>query len=193
MRSRRIVFTSDQHFGHANIIKYQHRPYKNVDEMDSALIESWNAKVDHDDIVFHLGDFTLGDERQAARYFSRLNGAIGVVRGSHDDRWYKNSVYYRSRSGIPVKLLGDRFDYSSAMIGEDGRNLLIVMSHYAMARWPISHYGSLHVFGHSHGNFEGIGKSVDVGVDVYPNLLYIEEVVEILAKKSSPENHLRKS
>ena len=33
-----IFFTSDTHFGHANIIKYAYRPYTDVDEMNKFLL-----------------------------------------------------------------------------------------------------------------------------------------------------------
>ena len=38
-------FTSDQHFGHFNIIRLSHRPFATADEMDEAMIAKWNAKV----------------------------------------------------------------------------------------------------------------------------------------------------
>lgn len=53
----RTFFTSDSHFGHANIIRYCQRPFADADEMDSALIRIWNSVVDPRDTVYHLGDF----------------------------------------------------------------------------------------------------------------------------------------
>ena len=40
-----LWFTSDLHLGHANIIKYANRPYKDVPEMNEALINNFNALV----------------------------------------------------------------------------------------------------------------------------------------------------
>lgn len=52
-------FTSDTHFGHANIIRFCKRPFENVEEMNEALIENWNKVVSDDDTVFHLGEYTI--------------------------------------------------------------------------------------------------------------------------------------
>ena len=79
-----IFFTSDTHFGHANIIKYAHRPYTDVDEMNKALIDNWNSVVKPNDIVFHLGDFMFGNINRFWEYRSRLNGKIYLVHGNHD-------------------------------------------------------------------------------------------------------------
>src|SRR5690606_36562794 len=72
--ANRVWFTSDHHFGHANIIKFCNRPYADADEMDRALVEKWNDVVGPDDMVFHLGDFTLGGGIVAERYFRQLQG-----------------------------------------------------------------------------------------------------------------------
>ena len=47
-------FTSDQHFGHLNIIRLSHRPFATVDEMDDELLARWNAKVKDGDVVYVL-------------------------------------------------------------------------------------------------------------------------------------------
>ena len=37
------LYISDLHLGHANVIKFDGRPFADVDEMDRMLIEMWNA------------------------------------------------------------------------------------------------------------------------------------------------------
>lgn len=51
-----IFFTADLHFWHENIIQYCQRPFASADEMNSALISNWNARVTPDDTVYILGD-----------------------------------------------------------------------------------------------------------------------------------------
>ena len=82
----RIFFTSDTHFGHTNIIKYCNRPFSSVEEHDETLIKNWNEKVGPDDIIFHLGDFAFGSEKQWMNYLDRLNGKKYLVIGNHDWR-----------------------------------------------------------------------------------------------------------
>lgn len=88
-------FTSDYHLGHANIIKYCDRPFKNVEHMNERIIANHNARVKPDDIVFFLGDFCFrntkggkegeGNLDSAEHYLKRLNGRFVFVRGNHDN------------------------------------------------------------------------------------------------------------
>ena len=50
-------FTSDQHYGHANVIGYNKRPFKTVEDMDEQLIKNFNSAVNSGDITIHAGDF----------------------------------------------------------------------------------------------------------------------------------------
>jgi calcineurin-like phosphoesterase family protein len=84
-------FTSDHHFGHANILKYEDALRRNAyggrfqttDEMDTYLIDRWNATVGQNDEVFHLGDMSY---KYAAieGILPFLNGKITLIVGNHD-------------------------------------------------------------------------------------------------------------
>ncbi|GAN46951.1 MULTISPECIES: metallophosphoesterase family protein [Methylobacterium] len=148
-----LWFTADHHFGHANIIRFCHRPFADVAEMDEAMIERWNAVVEDRDEVWHLGDFAYrcGPNRQA-EIFGRLHGrAIHLVRGNHD----------RGRTlALPWASV-----QHYAEIDANGR--LLVLFHYALRGWRGSRRGSLALHGHSHGALPNLPATCDVGVDVW--------------------------
>ena len=52
-------FISDLHFGHTNILAFDKRPWKTVEENDRELIRRWNEAVGMDDDVYILGDIFL--------------------------------------------------------------------------------------------------------------------------------------
>lgn len=80
-----IYFTSDTHYGHKNIITYCARPFRDVEDMTEQMVNNWNAIVQPDDLVYHLGDFSMGLQANAAEAVrQRLRGQIILVRGNHD-------------------------------------------------------------------------------------------------------------
>lgn len=82
-----VFVTADSHFHHANIIKYTARPFKDVDEMDEAMVDLWNQTVKPEDVVYHLGDFywLKGDNwYECERLMRRLHGKIHLIKGDHD-------------------------------------------------------------------------------------------------------------
>lgn len=46
------LYIGDTHFGHSAAIRFDTRPFKNVNEMDRYLITMWNDKVKDEDEVF---------------------------------------------------------------------------------------------------------------------------------------------
>lgn len=80
----KVYFTSDTHFNHENIIRFCHRPFKDVEVMNETLIANWNSVVGSDDDVFHLGDFCLGGAAEWTKILDRLNGKIHLIVGNHD-------------------------------------------------------------------------------------------------------------
>ncbi len=85
-------FTSDNHFFHANIIKYCNRPFTSMEEMNLVMIRNWNEIVTPDDTVFHIGDFGLCKSSEAPNapkdpfkfIRNQLNGNIIFIAGNHD-------------------------------------------------------------------------------------------------------------
>ena len=156
-----IWLTGDQHFWHTNVIKYCNRPFSSVDEMDEALIDAWNKYVKHDDTVYHLGDFTLGNRLIAEKYFRMLNGNIGVLEYPfhHDKRWLHEQQYITASFNIVY------YGPSIVIIKEVDTNVPIVLCHFAFEVWDRKHYSSLHFHAHSHGMLPKIQNRLDVGVD----------------------------
>lgn len=166
-------FTADQHFGHANVIKYNNRPFKTVGDMDAELIRRFNSKVGKGDCTVHAGDFCWKkNHKEAQVYIKQLNGTHIFVKGSHD-RWCNDKAPFMWRRMI------------------DGQ--FIVVCHYAMRVWERSHYNSWHLYAHSHGRLPPQGKSWDVGVDnnnYYP--ISFEELKKIMLDRPDNFNYINR-
>lgn len=172
-----VFFTADHHFGHGHPDILRERGCLTPQEMDAKMIESWNARVQPRDIVYHLGDFTLENPIQACYILRQLQGRIRLVPSiDHDRKWldgpFDFQEPYIGKPGWPehVEVLSPITVIKVPKI-ETGtgkkRNEVFCLCHYPMRTWSRSHYGSWHLHGHSHGGF-GIltsPKSIDVGVD----------------------------
>jgi calcineurin-like phosphoesterase family protein len=193
----KTFFTSDTHFGHANIIAYSQRPQfdlndftpserwisenvkrKRARQMDDFLITEWNKVVTNDDEVYHLGDFCFGTSEDALRYLNALNfKRLNFIWGNHDKAM--KDIYNRNKQPHGFYFAGD-------MAEVDIAGQTIVLNHYKMAVWNRSHHGAWHLYGHSHGSAPNSPHdlSFDVGVDCtgYKPLSF-EEVRERMSKK----------
>lgn len=173
-------FTSDHHFGHANIIKLCNRPFKTLHEMNEEMIARWNSEVGVNDEVYHVGDISLCNSKLTNEILYALHGKIYLINGNHDKTARDNKV--KGRFGW-IK------DYHELTI--DG--VKIILCHYAFRVWNKSHHGSWHLYGHSHGTLpdDPCARSMDVGVD--PNnftpLSYDDIKVKMMAKKFIPVDH----
>jgi calcineurin-like phosphoesterase family protein len=78
------AFTSDPHYGHANVIRYSNRPFASVDEMNEFLITRYNEIVGPHDNCLWVGDCFLCPMKEAEAIMSRLNGRKFLIRGNHD-------------------------------------------------------------------------------------------------------------
>lgn len=155
-----IWFTSDTHFGHANILKFQpNRNFATIKDMDNYLINEWNQKVKPNDIVIHIGDVSWYKPSETGEILQRLPGLKFLVKGNHDRPEFGD--YFINWS-----------EYAEITID----NQHIVAMHYPILEWNRSHHGSFHVHGHVHGrNLQheigcSLGRIMDVGIDANPNV-----------------------
>jgi calcineurin-like phosphoesterase family protein len=173
-------FTSDTHFGHANILKYDSRPFATIEEHDESLIERWNAVVSSGDVVYHLGDVAWHSRISMPidMLLARLHGTKILILGNHD-------------AGPVEKAKGWAKVTPYLEISEGGQK--IVLFHYRMVVWNRSHHGSWALHGHSHGtlpvNLQA--KTFDVGTMCWEyRPISFDEVAEEMQRHSfKPVDH----
>jgi calcineurin-like phosphoesterase family protein len=86
-------------------------------------------------------------------YLDKLQGKLHLVVGNHDHT--RTRKHPRWLSVSPFEEL------------KDEHFTLIVLCHYALETWNRSHYGTVHLHGHSHGSLPSRGRRLDVGVDAW--------------------------
>lgn len=133
-------YISDWHYGHANCIAFDNRPFKDVDEMNYELVRRWNSVVSPGDCVYVLGDMFWCKPAEAAPVLTQLNGQKFLVKGNHDQTGNKDFDKHF------VKIS----EYME--IKDDGRK--IVLCHYPIVCFKNHYYGSYHLYGHVHNSFE---------------------------------------
>ena len=143
----RIFFTSDLHFGHENVLKFDERPFETVEEMDEELIRRWNNKVDKGDLVYVLGDLIWKTaNNEALSILKRLNGQIILIKGNHD-RFIKNATAKNALAGLK--------DYDDICVAlADGTTRRCILSHYFMPFYNGHRQNAIHLHGHSHNTEE---------------------------------------
>ena len=159
----KVFFTSDTHFYHTNIIEFCKRPFMDIEAMNETLIANWNKVVGTNDIVFHLGDFCLGDSAKWNRLLDRLNWEIYLILGNHDLKNFRKSY-------------AERFKSVAMQMNIEVHNQKICLNHYPFLCYDGSYDGVWQLFGHVHTNRNHTGNDTarlkmlfptqyDVGVD----------------------------
>lgn len=82
--SAKTFFIGDTHFGDENILRFENRPFRNVDNMDLTLIDNWNNRISKDDEIYIVGDF--GAVGYESAILEKLNGTIYLIKGNHDTK-----------------------------------------------------------------------------------------------------------
>ena len=132
---QQVFVTADTHFGHENILKYEHRPFKNVRDMDKKLIANWNSVVKKNDIIYILGDFSFYNKANTEKIVKQLHGRKILIMGNHD----------RDRSVLW---------WSSVGIDEVYRHPIVYDNYTIMSHEPPEYYNDatpyVYLYGHVH-------------------------------------------
>jgi calcineurin-like phosphoesterase family protein len=131
-------YIADPHFGHANIIRFDGRPFANTQEMENILIHNWNGRVTNDDVVYMIGDFCWGLEKDWIRILDKLNGSKVLIRGNHDLDNPSRELKKR------IRKICDREE-----VKDNGRR--IILDHYPILFYRGSYNKDIWMFcGHTH-------------------------------------------
>ena len=110
-------YIADLHIGHENILKFDNRPFVNINEMHQTIVDNWNRVVRGDDTVYILGDFCWAKESEWPFYLGPLAGQKVLIRGNHDPKEFSRTTR---------KFFSDVKDYKE--ITDSGKH--VILSHY---------------------------------------------------------------
>lgn len=130
-------FIADTHFYHKNIIDYENRPFKDIDEMASTLISNWNSVVHKDDRIFVLGDFAFHPKEHINSLVPKLHGNKILIMGNHDCASLKSYMDAGFKEVYKYPIILDNF---------------WILSHVPMYINKNMPYAN--IFGHVHSNPE---------------------------------------
>lgn len=193
---KNTFFISDLHFGHAKVIEYSQRPFKDIEEMNEKLIRNWNSVVQDKDTVIVVGDFAMYLKKEKLReILSRLRGKKILVRGNHDMS--------------PSEMLNIGFDHVCESMTVKIGNEIVNVSHYPYKKpWYVYTYynfmnkllpkkyfrprkfpnqleddGKFLIHGHTHSRLKVKNRMINMSVEAweYKPVVY-HKIHDIIAK-----------
>lgn len=176
-----IFFTSDLHVGHANVLKYDARPFRNLDHMHESLITRFNACLTPDSVTYFLGDVGLGSKGVVEQFIKQLKGTKVLVLGNHDKGMHAmyNAGFDVVLNSASIYIANQRVTMSHCPLRAVYRENVIEMKgsqegenwhgETKQSRFSITDEGQFHLHGHIHSPNGGksqkiLGKQHDVGV-----------------------------
>ena len=179
-----IWFTSDTHFNDVHICEGEVKPgvtpkkitrnFQNIDSMNTKIIDNINSLVKENDILFHLGDFSLTRTDKIKQFRDRiLCKNVHLILGNHD----------RDIS-LNIDKLQLIFSSVNNYLELQLKFQLFILSHYPISSWNGLNRGSIHLHGHVHLSIDekmGVGKKMDIGMDGNGLMPYsINDIIKLM-------------
>jgi calcineurin-like phosphoesterase family protein len=198
-----IYFTSDTHFSHDNILKFEpsRTDYlgNTIQEHDEKLLKMINSMVKPDDTLFILGDFGFGHQNGVKDCRSKINCRnVILILGNHD----KHTVNTYLRCGFQAVLYEATLKIASEFVRL--RHHPYKKSWFKALFWKEKDrnkrpenrghfllHGHIHSGGHRiEGGWVNKGRQIHIGVDA--NKYRVVTIKEVEAKISQIKNQEEK-
>lgn len=179
--SNNVWFISDLHFGHEAIL--YHRPGRRdvsgisfedlkadkkaaIEVYDKWLEETWNAKVQRNDHVYIIGDFSMMNKHNTELLLGRLRGKKYLISGNHDKSCKGLERFFQWTGDIKEVV----FNHQQWPFIRQEEPFTVELCHYPMLTWKNRPTGTCMVHGHTHGDIDHLNDNsmelrVDVGLD----------------------------
>ena len=115
-------YIADTHFGHKNILRFDNRPFGDMEQMEEVMVMLWNASVRKGDHVYILGDFCWQKSDEWLRLVKQLNGQKTLILGNHDLSSFPAELKNQFADITPYKEIVDN--------GRDNSHRKVIMSHF---------------------------------------------------------------
>lgn len=189
-------FIADLHLGHRNIIDYCNRPFRDVDAMNSALVENWNETIGAEDTVWVLGDFALGKMDETLPLVGALHGRKILVAGNHDRCWAGHGHRADGWTDRYLEAGFDKIVQGSTHVDVGGRSVLVChfpyrgdsRQHDRFIEHRPTDRGEWLLHGHVHDRWAQEGRMINVGVDATAYRPVDSRVIESIIR-SGPAQH----
>lgn len=173
-----IFFSSDWHLWHKNIIRFDDRPYRDLEHMHESLVENYNVHVKDEDTCYFAGDMSFAKANRTLPIIGQLKGKKILILGNHD-----GSRDTMIRSGFDIVLNGVSLGIAGEIVTithcplrgvfrEDVSHIPSASSgeHWhgeqKLGRYSLPDFGQYHLHGHTHKPPEEriVGRQMDIGV-----------------------------
>lgn len=226
-KEQNIYVTSDTHYMHSNICRgtsrwnsqnssnpSSTRDFDTIEEMNDAIVNAINSRVGEDDILYHLGDWSMGGWKNIYEFRKRINCKnIHLILGNHDEHIWKDKFFphlvkdefgniseiedpnnYRVMSKIKHKFDVTARDFFSSVVKLDTiihKKNILILCHFPMEEWELMDSGSFHLHGHCHGGLDRSEfRKEDVGLDAQNfRVMSLDETIELLMGRNIKKHH----
>ena len=129
MSTKTFWLTTDTHFGHTAMLEYCGRP----DNFSEKIINNLTKAVKPNDILIHLGDICIGNDREWNEKLRSVNGKHWLVRGNHDKKsnsWYLDNGWDMVCDQFRDKYFGEIIMFSHKPVVWDGEYDINIHGHF---------------------------------------------------------------